>query len=105
MIKNPEKVYEGHAKNKGNETANLEIIYAMSLNKAYLGHHLEESESHHFLGHLDHLIEADGDRVGVVVDTGQEGGGKGHVCAWLLILRRIRRVPVVKRSENHVTKK
>ena len=34
MIKNPEKVNEGHAKDEGNETANLEIIYAMSLNKA-----------------------------------------------------------------------
>ena len=54
--------------------------------KLYLCHHLEEGESHHLLGHLDHLVKADGDGVGVVVDAGQEGGGQGHVYAWLLVV-------------------
>ena len=97
-FKNPDEVHEGHAKDEGYETADLEIhLYAVGTLPLplYLCHHLEEGEGHHLLGHLDHLVEVDGDCAGVVVDAGQEGGGEGHVCAWLL-LRRIRRVPVVR---------
>ena len=56
------------------------IFYTVGIQHyVYLGHHLEEGEGHHLLGNLDHLIEADGDRAGVVIDAGQEGGGEGHV--------------------------
>ena len=59
----------------------------------HLCHHLEEGEGDDLLGDVDHLVEADSDGAGVVVDVvdgagvvvdvGQEGGGQGHVRAGL----------------------
>ena len=47
----------------------------------YLCNHLEEGEGNDLLRDINHLVEADADAGGVVVEAGQQGGGEGHVRA------------------------